>query len=358
MIHTRLLLLGTTLLVASSLNAKTTICYKKSWESPSTIETTKLDGGECKGEKSLKEMKRAGWYIKDIEIKSAKKGLDYNYILSDINPVIIKKELTKTNDLTKNVNMQVQISKLSNVTNETATIDIGNLKVGQSGIIQHKYADGNSIIVSSAYVESSNANSSVIKFIPFLDLKQNSIPTSNRVVENNDQFLLNFMYNQSLLITPNIDAFRAVRDKFQDNNFVHSDIFGAYLKSEYRPLPTRKMIQEFAISENLGTIFIVIKSNVYVLDSRTFTLLNKNTITNISSKTQMPFYTRIDKIESNLFTSDFWSWLDFSAITKFLNDNRTEDEVLYGDLATNKSKNKIDYNSYYANVLGLNNDKK
>ncbi|MGB7403907.1 MAG: plasminogen-binding N-terminal domain-containing protein [Arcobacter sp.] len=358
MINNKLLLLGATLLVANSLNAKTTICYKKSWETPSNIETTKLDGGECKGEKSLKEMKRAGWYIKDIEIKTAKKGLDYTYILSDINPVVIDKELTSKNDITTDLDIKNQTTKLYDVTSEHAKINIGNLKVGQSGVIQHTYKDGNALIISSAYVESSNSNYSIVKFIPFLDLKQNAIPTSNRVVANDDTFILNFMYDQSLLIAPNIDAFRATRKNFTENNFVHSDIFGAHLKSEYRPLPTQKMIQEFALSQNMGTIFIVIKSNLYILDSRTFTLLNKQMIPNISSKTQMPFYTRIEKIESNIFTSDIWSWLDFSAITKFLNDDRTEEEVLYGDLATKKSKDQIDYNSYYTNVLGLNNDKK
>lgn len=358
MINKRLLLLCVSLLVANNLNAKTTICYKKGWETPSSIETVKLDGGECKSEKSLKDMQKAGWYIKDIDIKSADKGLDYNYILSDINPVIIDKELTSTNDLTKEIDVQIQISKLSNVSNEKATISIGNLKIGQSGIIQHRYKNGNEIIISSAYVISSNANSSIVKFIPFLDLSQNAIPTSNRVVANDDIFTLNYMYDQSLLITPNIDAFRSVRSKFTDNNFVHSDIFGAYLKSEYRPLPSRKMIQEFAISQNMGTIFIVIKSDLYVIDSRTFAILNKQKIANISSKTQMPFYTRVENIESNLFTTDIWSWLDFSVITDFLDDKRTEEEILYGDLAKNKNKgDQIDYNNYYTNVLGLNNDK-
>jgi hypothetical protein len=118
------------------------------------------------------------------------------------------------------------------------------------------------------------------------------------------------------------------------------------------------MIQEFALSQNMGTIFIVIKSDLYIIDSRTFTTLNKQKNSNISSKTQMPFYTRIENIESNLFTADIWSWLDFSAITKFLDDDRTEEEILYGDLAQNKTKgDQIDYNTYYSNVLGLNNDK-
>lgn len=354
MIKNRLLILCATLLVASSLNAKTTVCYKKSWESPAQIEVTKLDGGECNGEKSLKQMQREGWYIKDINIKSANKGLDYSYILTDIDPVQISKELTDTNDIFKSLDISLQVSDLSNVTNETAVINIGNLKIGQSGIIQHRYENGNSIIVSNAYVQSSNANSSVIKFIPFLDLKQNAIPTSNRKVSSEDKFILNYMYDQSLLIAPNIESFRFVRVKFPQNNFIHSDIFGAYLKSEYQPLPSKKIIQDFARSQNLGTIFIVIKSDLYTIDTRTFTILNKQKITNISSKTQMPFYTRVENIEANLLTNGWFGWLNFSYITDFFVDNRTEDQILYGDLAKGKNTNaKTDYTTYYTNLLGL-----
>ncbi len=354
MIKNRLLILCATLFLANSLNAENTICYKKSWEEPSKIETVKLDGGLCNGEKSLKQMQRDGWYIKDIEIKAATKGLDYNYILTDIDPTKIANELTSKNDISKSLDIQVQVSALSNITDSTALINIGNLKVGQSGIIQHRYENGNSIIVTNAYVESSNNNSSVIKFIPFFDLKQNAIPTSNRKVSSEDRFILNYMYDQSLLITPNIESFRQVRAKFVENNFMHSDIFGAYLKSEYQPLPSKKIIQEFARSQNLGTIFIVIKSDVYTIDTRTFTILNKQKISNISSKSQMPFYTRIENIEANLFTNGWFGWLDFSFVTDFLEDNRTEEEILYGDLTKDKTGDEnIDYNTYYTKLLGL-----
>ena len=40
----------------------------------------------------------------------------------------------------------------------------------------------------------------------------------------NDVLLLNYMYNSSLLIAPNIESFQAVRDNFKLNNFIHSDL--------------------------------------------------------------------------------------------------------------------------------------
>lgn len=55
----------------------------------STIEATKLDGGACKGEKSINQMKSAGWSIEDIKITPKNNSYDFIYIL--------KKASTKSN---------------------------------------------------------------------------------------------------------------------------------------------------------------------------------------------------------------------------------------------------------------------
>ena len=144
-------------------------------------------------------------------------------------------------------------------------------------MIQHKYNNGKSLLISSAFIEKSSANSSTIKFIPFLGLKQNAIPTTNRKVEDGDRFILNYLYDESLLIAPNAEAFRAVRKKFTNNTFPHSDIFGAYLKTNYQPTPSKELIQNYALSQNMGTIFFVIDSAVYIVDTQTFVILAKKT---------------------------------------------------------------------------------
>ncbi|RWS45873.1 hypothetical protein CKA56_16885, partial [Arcobacter venerupis] len=139
-----------------------------------------------------------------------------------------------------------------------STINIGNLIVGQTGIVVHIYDNDKRQIISNAKVISSNANSSVVEFFPFDDLLQEALPTSNRQVSINDVLVLNYMYNSSLLIAPSLDSFQAVRSNFKSNNFIHSDIFAAKLKVENKPFPTKEDIQNFAISQNLGTIFFVL----------------------------------------------------------------------------------------------------
>lgn len=61
--------------------ANTTMCYKENHRSMSTIEQTKLDGGECASSKSLIDMKKEGWIIDNINIEKASNGSNYIYIL-------------------------------------------------------------------------------------------------------------------------------------------------------------------------------------------------------------------------------------------------------------------------------------
>lgn len=345
-----------TSLLAQGLSAKTTMCYKNDWKSPSTIETTKLDGGECNGEFSFKDMLKKGWFLKDIKIAKGKDGLNYSYVLTDKELVKVDNSNFMENKYTK-LKFKPFAARLENVKNDTATINIGNLRVGQSAVIQHNYPNRKTLLVANAHVTSSNASSSTLKLAPFLDLKQNALPTSNRKAENGDIAIINYLYDTSLIIAPSQDAFSATRAKYKDNNFLHSDIFGAKLKYEGEPLPSKKTIQDFAISQNIGTLFFVIKNRVYIVDTKTFAILDTDTVSyNFTENENMPFYTRVEKIEkSGLQTIiDYKDW--FSFINGFLGDDeKTEEERLLEDHIKNGEltvKGNV-YNNYYKTLLGI-----
>lgn len=346
-----------TSLLVQGLSAKTTICYKNNWNSPSTIESEKLDGGECNSDFSFKDMTKKGWFLKDIKITKGKEGLNYSYILTDEKLVNINNSDFMDNKYTK-LEYKPMVARLSNVDGDSATIAIGNLRVGQSAVIQHNYENKKSLLVANAYVVSSNNSTSTLKLMPFLDLKQNAIPTSNRKAVNGDIVIVNYLYDASLIIAPSQDAFSATRAKYRDNNFLHSDLFGTKLKTEGEPLPSKEVIQDYAISQNIGTIFFIIDSSVYIVDTKTFAILEKDTISyNFVEDKKMPFYTRVERIEKNVFKSflDYKGWLSF--IDSFLGDDKRseeeqllEDEIEAGELSV---KGEI-YNNYYKTILGIN----
>ena len=354
---TKLLILCASLLIVQNLNAKSTTCFKKDWTKPSEIESTPLDGGECKSDFSLYQMQKKGWFIKDIKIQTAKNGLNYIYVLTNEDPINIKKWQKNTNVKIEKINLKQSAITINNVIDDMATINVGNLKIGQSGIVNHTYNDGKKLIVASAFVIESNKNRSKIKFLPFLDLQQNALPTSNRKASNGDEFILNYLYNFSLLITPNNDSFRLVRNKFKESTFLHSDLFGSFLKYIHKPLPTKEMIQDFALSQNMGTIFMVIESNVYILDSRTFAILDKKILSPFSTTAQMPFYTRVEKIETNLLTQDYFRWYELAKKYLTPDDDKSEEEILYGNLEKNKKSDTMnsmhEYTNYYKKLLGV-----
>jgi cytochrome c553 len=60
---------------------QTTLCYKNNVEDITTLENQKFDGGECKGNNSINEMKNNGWVVSDIKIQSKNNSLNYIYIL-------------------------------------------------------------------------------------------------------------------------------------------------------------------------------------------------------------------------------------------------------------------------------------
>jgi len=79
-----------TLLLASSvalLSASTTMCFKKEHIDPSTIETVKLEGGECGGKLTAQDMQRNGYEVGDIKISSGENGLNYIYIFKKNAPL-------------------------------------------------------------------------------------------------------------------------------------------------------------------------------------------------------------------------------------------------------------------------------
>lgn len=323
-----LLIAVTTLLSMTIANAKTTVCYKKDWTSPSTIETTALDGGECESKYSLEKMKEMGWSVLDIQIDSEQNNLSYQYLLTNDKIEAVKQN--KQIQVQENTNTQKQLSfkaigvKIENVENNKTTINVGNLIIGQSGVVIHIYDNDKRLIVANAEVIESNESTSVIKFSKFNDLIQDAIPTSNRTVEKNDILVLNYLYTASLLIAPDLDTFQTIRSNFKYNNFLHSDIFATKLKQDNMPYLTKKYIQKYAISQNLGTIFIVANQNIYVLDTKTLKVLTSYRISYDTKKAEMPFYTRVADIETSNLDIEIFS-----------------------------DKKDIPYDEYYKRMLGL-----
>ena len=325
-IFNKLLLAATsTCLFANIALAQDTICFKNDIEKPSMAENIALDGEICEGKLSLNQMKEAGWEVLDIKITSLADKFNYRYFLTKAEQTT-KTEVKKPETLITEKNFSIKPIgvKIENINENKSSINVGNLIIGQTGIVVHIYDNDKRLIVSNAKVISSNNTSSVVEFFSFDDLKQDALPTTKRVVTKDDILVLNYMYNSSMLIAPTQDTFQTVRENFKLNNFLHSDIFAAKLKVENNPYPTKEDIQKFAIEQNLGTIFFVLDNKVFVVDTKTFTILESYAVAYENKDLMKPFYTRVEEIEESIFDFSFFS-----------------------------DKKSLTYDEYYKRILGL-----
>ncbi|MFZ9659774.1 MAG: c-type cytochrome [Arcobacteraceae bacterium] len=97
------------LFVASSLFGEITMCYKENFTTPSKLENTSLDGGECNSKYSSNDMRKNGWKIKDISTSKAENGMNYTYIFSKESASEIQ-----TTPLIKNETLKSQLLVLEN----------------------------------------------------------------------------------------------------------------------------------------------------------------------------------------------------------------------------------------------------
>ncbi|MGK0256151.1 MAG: hypothetical protein ACI81I_000761 [Arcobacteraceae bacterium] len=239
-------------------------------------------------------------------------SLTLNFLFATIN---LQMQTAKIFDVT------AKTAKIFDVTAKTAKINISNVTVGQSGIVL-KEIDNNSIILSQAFIQQSNETGSIIEFIDNKVLFQDAIVTSLLKPSNNDKFILNHLYSTSLLIVPNEKAKDSVKELYPNQNFLNEDFFASHLKLNNTPIPTKKIITAFAQSQQIGTIFIVVQNNLYIVDSLTFKVINTQQIKNDETENKVPFFTKINDIKTTIFS-----------------------------FGANKIK---DYNLYYLKLLGLN----
>jgi hypothetical protein len=210
---------------------------------------------------------------------------------------------------------------LNNVNKNIATINVGNLSVGQSGVIIHKYKSHKSFIIANATVQLTTNDKSTLLLSKSNSLVQDALPTSNLKPQVGDIFVLNHMYSSSLLIVPNYETLQEIQNLYPKQNFLNPDIFAAHLKLNQIPTPTKKDIQEFCKSYDIGTIFVSINNQLFILDVNSLKTLDKIKLNTSTKKTQSPFFTKIKDIKNGLFNF--------------------KDGVIK------------DYNKYYKNTFGL-----
>ncbi len=314
----------------SSVFSQTVLCYKNNIVDATVNKKIKLSGEECRDQFTVNDMTNSGWTLDDSKIIQNNSST-YNHIY------IFKKESkiayqpkSKLKHINK-LNLKMASFKISNVNNNKATINIGNLIVGQSGIILHTYNDENTVILATAIVLETSTNNSTLLLSNSSLLSQDALPTTSLKVKDGDTFILNHLYNSSLLIVPNYETSQSIKSIYSDQNFVNPDLFAAYLKISNKPVPKKKDFQDFCKVQDIGTIYIAVENYFYIIDVNSFKILKKTRLRVSDTTTQAPFFTKVEDIKKSFWTfwnSDAKKIEDYNAFYLALINNTTKQSEL------------------------------
>ena len=201
-------------------------------------------------------------------------------------------------------NLSEQTTTLSNVNvdKKEATISIGKLSIGQSGIIVNTDAKENKIIICYATIVSSENDSSLVKFNFKEIIEQHAMPTTKLLPKNGDTFVLNHLYKNSMIIAPNFKALSETKKLYPNINFLDTDLFGAYLKINNTPAPTKEDILTFAHKNDLGSIFVIVNDKINIVDSVSFAVVDSIPLTNDDKTSSSPFHTNVEDIKVSTFS--------------------------------------------------------
>lgn len=194
--------------------------------------------------------------------------------------------------------LQPSYNLILNTNEGNATIaDNDSFIVGSSGVVTRKLKDGSKIIVARAVVTQKKDGYANLRFEVFDQLKQPALPMLNISPQAGDEVILNYMYNRSLIVTPNKEIYDQLTKTFNNITFIHPDIVAAYLSYEYKPNPSRADFRKMCALNAAGLIFIALDGEAVFADCVSFEVLQSFKTSEVSYY-EVPFYTRIKDIDS------------------------------------------------------------
>jgi len=217
-------------------------------------------------------------------------------ILTILTAILISQQFINAASLFNEYNTEIL-----EVNGRTATIkNSDDIVVGSSGIVIHNFKEGVSTIVARADVIKKDGDKATVRFEVFDMLAQEAFPKPGVIPRVGDKVTLNYLYNRALIVAPNYNVYKEVTSHFKDIQWIHPDIVAAHLAKENKPNPGRKIFQEACNINSTSLIFFALNDNGYFVDCNNFKTV-KTVKTGIIKTAQVPFYTRVQQIDTNWF---------------------------------------------------------
>lgn len=188
------------------------------------------------------------------------------------------------------------------VSEQTITTPAMNLRRGESGFVLHQLDSAHAMILARAVVVAIDDNRARLALQPLELFDNPSMPTPLLTPEVGDQVILRVFYNRAFAIAPNQQVYRAVTAQYPNIEWLHPDLFAAFLANQGRAAPTMEHFREICNAYATGVVYLVRENVGELRDCQTFAILHSDSLP--SSEEQIkPFFSRLGNMER--------SWLGF-----------------------------------------------
>lgn len=183
-----------------------------------------------------------------------------------------------------------------------ASIKVETIDVGVSGFVVHEIAKDKRIILANVIVKSFDSTTKIAKIevSEFSSLDSSALPNGKWSIKAGDEVVLAFGYTRGVLIAPNEEIYHRIT-KNSALQWVHPDLFAVTLSYNGHPTPLRSDFTQMSNDNSVGLIFIFLENRVYTLDAKSFKILTITDAALAQKEVQLPFYTRVEKINENWF---------------------------------------------------------
>ncbi|WP_456380946.1 plasminogen-binding N-terminal domain-containing protein [Hydrogenimonas sp.] len=190
---------------------------------------------------------------------------------------------------------------------EEATVPVGGIPEGVSGIVVHAYDATHKAIVASVTVTESGETSSRVRLLPFKGLEQPNLPTIGTKPREGDTVILGYLYDRVLPIVPNLKSLEKAKESFPKLHLIHPDLFAVELAKEKSPLPYRKDFRKMCEKMHLGLVMFMFEDGTDFIDCISWVKVGSSDVASVdASKFKQPFFNRFEEIPSA-----FYDWSEY-----------------------------------------------
>ncbi|MEJ2500646.1 MAG: plasminogen-binding N-terminal domain-containing protein [Campylobacterales bacterium] len=186
---------------------------------------------------------------------------------------------------------------------QTGQIKTARVEPGVSGFVVRHFTPEHSAVIANAVATAYDENTGILSvaFSEYNGLPQDSLPKGTWQPRSGDEVILAFAYRRGVLVAPTREIYLKLTEQIKTVEWMHPDTFATYLSYEGHPTPLKSDFAGFCSVATTGLLFVYLEDSLFTLDCQSLSVLQISKAGLAYESTHLPFYSRVETIDSNWF---------------------------------------------------------